>query len=78
MNIGSLSQDRCGVKVRIAPEKSIGRYTMTFILMAFGYLLLIALLLRFFQTMHRWDEEISSMTIEGEVQAEPAPRTKAA
>jgi len=51
---------------------------MTFILMAFGYLLLIALLLRFFQTMHRWDEEISSMKIEGEMQAEQAPRTKAA
>lgn len=51
---------------------------MTFILMAVGYLLLIALLLRFFQTMHRWDEEISSMTIEGEVHGEQAPRTKAA
>jgi hypothetical protein len=51
---------------------------MTIILMGIGYLLLVLLLLRFFQSARRWDEEISSMKIEEEVKVKQTPRPKAA
>jgi hypothetical protein len=51
---------------------------MLFILLGIAYILLLAVLVRFFQAVHRWDEEISSMEISGKVQAEQAQKPMAA
>jgi hypothetical protein len=42
------------------------------------YLLLLSLLIRFFQAVRRWDEEISAMTAERERKKEGSPVTKVA
>ena len=34
---------------------------MVFVIIGFGYVLCLALLIRFFQTVHRWDEEIEEL-----------------
>lgn len=51
---------------------------MIYILIGIAYLLLLGLLVRFFQAVHRWDEEISSMEMKGKIPTEQAPKTKAA
>jgi len=57
---------------------NIQRCTMAFILMGIAYVLLLAFLVRFFQAVHRWDEEICSMEIRGSVRAGRVPKQEAA
>lgn len=51
---------------------------MVIILLGIAYVLLLAFLVRFFQVVHRWDEEICSMEIRGKVRTEQASEPKAA
>jgi|GEM_PF-2076318 len=51
---------------------------MAFILMGIAYVLLLAFLVRFFQAVHRWDEEICSMETKGNARTEQASNPKAA
>jgi len=59
-------------------ECRIQRCTMAFILMGIACILLLAFLVRFFQAVHRWDEEICSMEIRGSVRAGRVPKQEAA
>ena len=51
---------------------------MIIILMGIAYLLILVLLVRSFQFVHRWDEEISRMEMKEEARAEQSSRPKAA
>ena len=51
---------------------------MIFILLGIAYVVLLAFLVRFFQAVHQWDEEIYSMEIGGKVDVDQAQKPKAA
>jgi hypothetical protein len=51
---------------------------MIFIVVGIGYVLLLALLVRFFQAVHRWDEEIISIEMDGKMSSEQVPKPNTA
>jgi hypothetical protein len=51
---------------------------MIYILIGIAYVLLLTFMVRFFQAVHRWDDEISSIDMRGKIPTEKAAKAKVA
>ena len=51
---------------------------MIYFLIGIAYLLLLAMLVRFFQAVHRWDEEIQSIEMNEKAERDRTAQPKAA